>query len=219
MMDNRVDHMKASANSNLGVEKTFWEKYAKLIIGGLGAFLLAYCAVQLGNYYYTQKVFKASALYDSMLISIQKSEKAKVLEVAHQLLKEYKQTPYAALASLVLAKLSVEDGEFKSAEEHLRAAIKNREKTPVGQIGTVRLARVLAERKEYEAALNLLSNAAVTPGYTALFEETKGDIYWMQKEKAKAKEAYSAAVKAAPAGISLDRIQIKQADLGAMEGH
>lgn len=202
--------------TKLGVEKTFWQKYGKLISTVLVGVLLAYCGVQYYFHYLNKQALKASFIYDNMITHLQKQDKQEALEEAHVLMQHYKKTPYARLAALFLAKLEIEQSNLDSAASHLRFAIQS-ETDAIQQIAKVRLARVLAEQKNYEEALNLLTPKQPVPAYTTLFEETKGDIYLMQKDKEKARLAYQNAIKAAPPGVPVTRLQLKQADLGVKE--
>lgn len=202
--------------TKLGVEKTFWQKHGKSILILLGGFLLAYCGVQYYFHYINKQALKASFIYDNMISHMQKQDKKEALAEANTLMQQYEKTPYARLAALLLAKLDIEQSNLEAAASHLRFAIQG-EANAIQQIAKVRLARVLAEQKNYQEALDLLTPKTPMPAYTTLFEETKGDIYLMQKNKDKARLAYQNAIKAAPPDAPIARLQLKQADLGVKE--
>ncbi len=201
---------------SVNVEKTFWQRYGKSILGLLGVFLLAYCGVQYYFHYVNKQTLKASSIYDNMITYLQKQDKTQVITEANVLMQQYGKTPYASLAALVLAKLDIEESNLDAAAQHLRFAIKGEENS-IQQIAKTRLARVLAEQKNYQEALDLLTSKDPMPAYVTLFEETKGDIYLMQQDKDKARLAYQNAIKAAPPGVPTTRLQLKQADLGVKE--
>jgi predicted negative regulator of RcsB-dependent stress response len=198
------------------VEKTFWQKYAKFFLGLFGGFLVVYCGVQYYFHYLNKQALKASFVYDNMITHMQKQDKGEALSEARILMHQYKRTPYAHLAALLLAKVEIEQNNLEAAVGYLRFAIQGKQNA-IQQIAKVRLARVLAEQKHYQEALDLLTPQKPLPDYITLFEETKGDIYLMQQEKDKARLAYQNAIKAAPAGVSVTRLQLKQADLGVGE--
>ncbi len=196
--------------------KTMCQKYSKWALGGVGAFLFIYSGIQIQGYYQNKATLKASAVYDHMMVAMQKMDSEQARLEASTLIQHYRKTAYAPLGDLVLAKLAIEQSNLPIAVDHLRSALKGNEKTPIGQVTKVRLARVLASQTHYEDALALLSGT-VLKGYLPLVEEAKGDIFRLQGEKDKAKKAYSAAIEAAPAGVSVVRIQVKLADI-AVEG-
>lgn len=198
----------------IGRRKTFWQKYSKFVLIALGSLLLVYGGVQYYLHYQSNQSLEASAIYDDLLSAVQKKDKEKTVSEATVLMQRYEKTPYASLAALLLAKLDVDEKNLDAAISHLRFALKEDEKHPIQQIARVRLARVLAGQKNYQEALEILTEKKYPDGYITLFEETKGDIYLMQNDKEKAKEAYQKAINAAPPGVPVSRLQLKQADLG-----
>lgn len=201
----------------MGQEQTLWRKYGKSFLMALVAFLLAYGGFQYYAYYQNKKTLEASAAYDRMLAAMQKQDKEQIISEAKVLIERFVKTPYSSLAALLLAKLAIEENNLVAAKEHLQFALKNAY-DPVQQVAKIRMARVLADEKNYEAALTLLDKETPSEAYKTLVEEAKGDIYLMQNEKEKARQAYQAAITAAPPGVPTTRLQLKYADLGGKEG-
>lgn len=197
-------------------QKTVWQKHGKWFLCILAVFLLSYGGFQYYEYYKTQQVIKASALYDAMLGAVQKQDTVQAHAAAQQLKEQFSRTPYASLAALLLTKFSIEKNDLSAAKEQLYFVI-NGSVGPIQQIAKVRLARILADEKAYKAALDLLSTGPSLPAYKTLVEETKGDIYLAQNDTEKAREAYQAAIQAAPEGVPIARIQLKQLDLGVVK--
>lgn len=205
-------------NVKVNHEKTLWQKHGKLFLTVFTGFLLAYGGKQYYEYYQTKQTLKASAVYDKMVSAMQKQDNAQIETEAKQLMAQFARTPYASLAALRLAKLAVEENNLAAAKDHLNFVLKNGDNDIIRQIAKIRLSRILADEKAYDAALTLLTKETVPESYKTLVEETKGDIYLMQNNKDKAREAYQAAISAAPPGIPVARLQLKQADLGVEEG-
>lgn len=191
-----------------------WEKYGKQILISVLAILLAFGGLQYYRYYQSTQSEKASVIYDNLLTLVKSRDASKAKVEAGILAKQYARTPYGPLAALLLAKYNVEENKLDDAQANLKLAMQLETQGPVHQIARVRLARILASRENYKEALGLLSSKKVPEGYVTLFEEAKGDIYLLQNEKDKAREAYKAAQLAAPAGAPVVRLQLKQADLG-----
>lgn len=200
------------AKSN--VEKTLWEKYGKLSVIGLIIFAAAYGGREYYQHQQTQQSIEASLIYDNLLASMRKNDHEKVKADAETIKQKYSRTPYAPLAALMTAKLEIEENKLDAAIDHLKLAMQYDEKGPAHQIARVRLARVMAANEKFTEALELLNPKTIPDGYITLYEETKGDIYLMQNEKEKARAAYQAAQMAAPPGVPLVRLQLKQTDLG-----
>ena len=194
--------------------KPYWKKPQFWMICVIGLFLLAG-----GAYYYVaqcsaQKA-KASDLYDSLMMSLQTEKFEEGRQAAQTLIAHYPKTIYAPFAALFLAKWDVENKDWAAAEKQLRFILQNTQKSPLPEIATLRLARVLSEQKNYAEALNLLDKKKPASSYVASYEETKGDIYWLQQNIEQAREAYLAAGKALPPGApAAGRLQLKQVELG-----
>jgi predicted negative regulator of RcsB-dependent stress response len=195
-------------------EKTLWEQYGKFVIIGLIIFAAAYGGREYYQHQQTQQSVEASLIYDGLLVSMRKNDPAKVRADAEIIKQKYSRTPYAPLAALLMAKLDIEENKLEAAIDHLKQAMQYDEKGPAHQIARIRLARVMAAGEKFTEALELLNPKTIPDGFVTLYEETKGDIYMMQNEKDKARAAYQAAQMAAPPGVPLVRLQLKQTDLG-----
>lgn len=160
-----------------------------------------------------KQIEAASTLYESMLQSLRQKDTRKAMQEAQILSQQYARTPYAPLAGLMLARFSLEKSDTKTAIEQFKQAIQSGENTPLEHIARIRLARVLLGDEQYEEAFNVLQVKAPPEGYISLYEETKGDIYLKQNQVEKAKEAYSIAIKAVPAGVPVNALQLKYNDL------
>jgi predicted negative regulator of RcsB-dependent stress response len=202
--------------SKMGIEKTLLEKHGKLASLIVGICVLSYGGIQYYKHYQSKEALKASVTYDSMVIAMQKQDNAVVISEAKILTEKFSKTPYAPLAALMLAKLATEENDLEGAANYLHKAMKSDEQ-PVQQVAKIRLARILAARQKYEEALNTLMSKKTPEAYVTLVEETKGDIYLLLNEKDKALEAYQIAIKSAPPGVPVTRIQLKQTELGVKE--
>jgi len=159
----------------------------------------------------------ASNAYETILDSLRKNELDKVDTAARLVMKDYKGTTYAPLAALLLAKIAVEKNDLPAAVDHLNFAVTESQnnlgkKSPILHVAKVRLAKVLSQQQKYSEALALLQSAD-SNGYATLYEDTKGDIYVVQKALNEAKSSYLAAMKAIPQGVNAPWLQLKNVDL------
>lgn len=202
--------MIAAENTN-----TVWRTYGKYIVLGVLALILGVGVFQFREQQKTAQTEQASLLYDKMYEAFRGQDVQKTKEMGGQLVSKYPRTPYASLTALLLARLELEQNNSSEAISYLRRAINLAEPGPVEHIARIRLARVLADKADYEEALKLLETNP--SGYTALYEEVKGDIYLKQNKLDKAREAYAAASQALPMGAPAMALQLKQNDLNDKE--
>jgi predicted negative regulator of RcsB-dependent stress response len=177
--------------------KAFWQKYRNLIIGVLTVVLLAYSAYSASLWWRNSQALEASKLYETMVTAIAKGDKEVTLRAADDLQKDFSSTPYAAMSSLIAARIEAESGDTKRALEYLRWAAKNASNDAYLALAKMRLVGQLIEQgseKDFAEADQILKEAPV-PGFESLWIERRGDWYLMQKKNAEAKTSYQEAWK------------------------
>lgn len=194
---------------------TIWKVYGKYIILAALAIFIGMGIFQFREHQKAARTEQASLLYDKIYETLRRQDVQATKDLGNQLVSKYPETPYAALAALLQARLELEQNNSTQAIEQLRTALTLAKRGPVEHIARVRLARVLADKAEYEQALKLLETDP--NGYTALYEEVKGDIYMKQNNLDKAREAYAKAGQAVPMGAPAMTLQLKQNDLNNKE--
>jgi predicted negative regulator of RcsB-dependent stress response len=133
---------------------------------------------------------------------------------ADQLRKDYTDTPYAVLASLVQARNEHSSGNDEQALSHLDWVIKNAATPELEHTARLRTVRILLAEKKYGEAGAILEKP-YPAGYTAAYEELKGDLYVARGEADQARAAYD---KAISASTSSNRwLRLKRQDLGESE--
>jgi predicted negative regulator of RcsB-dependent stress response len=159
----------------------------------------------------------ASAEYQMMLQQVSGDQTEQAAEQAAQLLGQYADTPYAALAALVLAKIKLEEGDAVAASSHLRWTLDNAEQETVRHEARLRLARLLLAQDKGGEALTLL-NAVDAGAYEADYQQLKGDIQLAVGQSGAARTAYTRALAVlAPTAPSRQLLQVKLDDLGETE--
>lgn len=187
------------------------QRYMKLIVMTI---ILALVMVGLWQYQQHQKnkqIELASQHYETLLQLMRQKDYKAAKEEAETLIQLYPKTPYAPLSALMLARVALEQNNYEKAAEQFRFALEKAKGSPIEHVAKTRLARVLMNEEKYEEALAVLEKPS--EGYVTLYEEIKGDIYHKQNNLSKAKEAYAAALKAAPQGVPTNALQLKYNDL------
>lgn len=103
------------------------------------------------------------------------------------------ESTYAVFASLQMARLSVEDGDYAAAEQEFRWALDNADAS-LEPLIRIRLARVLKADNRSDQALEVLDKKIELYAYGSSWHETRGDVLLMLEEMDQAREAYQIAV-------------------------
>jgi predicted negative regulator of RcsB-dependent stress response len=177
--------------------KAFWQKYRNLITGVLTVALFAYAAYSGYQWWRNSQALEASKLYETMVSAIAKGDKEQILRASDDLQKDFARTPYAAMSSLVAAKISADAGDNAKALDYLRWTAKNASNDGYIALAKLRLISQLIEQgseKDFSEADQILKETPIA-GFEALWLERRGDWYLAQKKNAEAKKSYEEAWK------------------------
>ena len=177
--------------------KAFWQKYRNLITGVATVVLFAYAAYSGYQWWRNSQAASASQLYETMIVAINKGDKDQTLLAADDLQKQFPRTPYAAMSSLVAAKIASDAGDAAKAIDYLRWAAQNAADDGYLALAKLRLAAQLIEQgaeKDFAEADAILKEKPIS-GFEALWLERRGDWYLAQKKITDARTSYEAAWK------------------------
>jgi len=177
--------------------KAFWQKYRNLITGVLTVVLFAYSAYSGYGWWRNSQALEASKLYETMVSAIAKGDKDQTLRAADDLQKDFSRTPYAAMSSLIAARIAADAGDSTKAISYLRWAAKNASNDGYLALAKLRLVTQLIEQggeKDFAEADQILKETPIT-GFEALCLERRGDWYLAQKKNAEARKSYEDAWK------------------------
>ncbi len=197
------------------IKKWLKENGASLLLGlGIGVAALLGWREYLS--YQTDHSAEASDLYQAVQTQVAQNR----LDDAHinkadVIRNEYSDTPYAALVSMAQAKYEFENDNVESALMHLRWASENSTESDVQHVAKLRLARILIVQNKYAEAETILY-ADYPSGFTAGYEELKGDMYVAKGEVAQARVAYDKAINATDGNASR-WLRLKRQDLGSSD--
>lgn len=177
--------------------KAFWQKYSKLITGVLTAVLFAYAAYSGYQWWRNSQATEAAKLYETMVVAITKGDKDQTLRAANDLQKDFSRTTYAAMSSLVAARIAADAGDSAKAIDYLRWAAKHSSDDAYLALAKMRLVSQLIEQggeKNFAEADQILKEKPIQ-GFEALWLERRGDWFLIQKKNAEAKASYQEAWK------------------------
>jgi predicted negative regulator of RcsB-dependent stress response len=177
--------------------KAFWQKYRNLITGIATTALFAYAAYSGYQWWRNNQAMEASKLYETMVSAIAKGDKDQTQRATEDLQKDFARTPYAAMSSLVAARIASDAGDSAKAMEYLRWAAKNAANDGYLALAKLRLVAQLIElgsEKDFAEADQILNEKPII-GFEALWLERRGDWYLAQKKNDQAKTSYQDAWK------------------------
>lgn len=156
----------------------------------------------------------ASARYDEMIEAFQRNDRTRVVTIADDLNREYSSTPYAALGTILAARVHVEANELDKAAVGLKSVMDTSKDEELGMIARLRLARVQSAMGKYDDALATLK--LEQPGeFDTRISEVRGDVLLAKGDRAGALREYLAARKGDNRGrVDTDLLDLKIRDLG-----
>jgi predicted negative regulator of RcsB-dependent stress response len=190
--------------------------------------LLAGVALTLGGYYgyrwwdsrQSERAVAAGERFAAMLDAIGSGRREDGLEIAGEVTGEYADTPYADQATLVLARLDVDAGDFAAAETKLAGVAADSRDPDLRTVALLRLARVQLAAGRYDEALKSL-DAVATPSVEARVLELRGDVKLARGDRSAAlddwrrAEAAATADPAAGSQLDMELLRLKIDELGA----
>lgn len=196
--------------------KRWWKENGKAVIAGVLIGISLGFALWAWRTHTQNQAELASVEYQLLLGEVEKGDAEAGLKHGTRIINQYRETPYAVLAALGMAKLEMEKGSNSAARKYLEWAMDNADDTNIQHLARVRLARVLLNSKQPQAALKLISS--VDQGsFVSDYEELKGDIYVAMDRSKPAQAAYKKALSAL-GDSNADKkalLRMKLGDLGA----
>lgn len=193
--------------------KQWWKENGTSLIVGL----FVGVSSLFGWRYYVEQNNNHAVIASNLYMQVMQSAATQTIDdetidIHNQLINEYADTPYAALASLALAKTEYEKDNTEGAAAQLELAVKHSNDEVTKQIASLRLVSVYIEQKKYDEAMTLL-NMKHNAAYDAQYEEFKGDVFNARGEIAQARIAYDKAINLQ--GIAASQwLKLKRQNLG-----
>lgn len=175
--------------------KEWWKKNGTSIIVGGVLGISAIIGVNLWRDYVRTQAENASLLFTQLLAS--QGEQSR--QLGEELMSEYEQTPYAALAALYTARTHYQDGNTENVETTLKWAMDNAKQGAVRHAARLRLARVYLEKGEIDEVERLIGTDPYD-GFDSEYKELLGDIAMLRGDAEGARSAYEDALSTLPRG-------------------
>jgi predicted negative regulator of RcsB-dependent stress response len=181
--------------------RKWWMENRAPIISGVVLGLSIIVGFNWWGEYKTGRGEAASLLYQEMLKNDVVGNRVTVRAVTagQQIIDDYADTAYSGKAALILARIAYDNKNINGAKEKLQWAIDNSGQFETVHTARLRLASILMIDGKLDESLELLSVEHME-GFESHYYEMRGDIYLRQKQLAKARDAYRAAIDGLSAG-------------------
>jgi len=177
--------------------KTWVKQYGPTVLLGIAAALvITFC----WRYWQAHELAfsqRASIAYDSLLNLRTDNKNSDTVLGAKSIVKDYAKTPYADMATLMLARDAVLKKEYPAAISTLNNLINHSDSPPIREIARIRIARILIDENKIKDALAVL-NKIDDPSFIGLINEVRGDAFLAINNQEAAKKAYQLALKQIP---------------------
>lgn len=194
--------------------KRWWEKNGKFLIIGLIFIFAGVVGGGVWKDYKQTAQFSVSNEFDVMMQELRDEKMDAALKRGGQLVDKHKDSHYAIMTSLAMAKIEVEKGNLDAAKLRLTWALDNNDKPSIEHIIRLRLIRVLIATGKLDEALTLAMQGNMSD-FASEYSIIKGDIYRAQGESEQARNAYRLAIQSDGATPQTKQlVQLKLDDLG-----
>ena len=196
--------------------KDWWQRNGKpLLTGGILALAVVFGWQAWQNHQANQSA-GASALYQQLLetaLAPAAVDLGAVSELSNKLKEDYAGTSYAQYASLLMAKVAVDNQKLDDAASALQSVLDKPYDEVLGELARQRLARVLSAQGKTEEGLKLLEAGKVVKSFAAGRDEIKGDLLLKLGRTDEAHAAYTKARAALGEDAAQGTLQMKLDDL------
>ncbi|MCI0749515.1 MAG: tetratricopeptide repeat protein [Nevskiales bacterium] len=172
--------------------RRWWRENWMALIGGLVLGLAGIFGWEVWQSSRIHHAEQASQIYEEFKKALPDTPEQRA-ELAQKLTQEFSGTPYAAQATLLLARQAAEQGDWVTAEKHLNWVVEYADDEGLHKIARLRLARALWQQNRSDEALAQLK-VKEDDAFAALYLELRGDIQRSQNNSTAAREAYDRAL-------------------------
>jgi len=172
--------------------RDIWTNYKNFILIGLGFLLALYFGFTFLANQETKRNEVASQLYQEILI--EKIENLENIQLkTNSLKKDHLATPYAGRASLHLGQLFAKSNKYEESINELKWASDKAKEVSIQSLARYTLALTYIATKDYKNA-KIAAESIASNGFNALKMDLMGDIYLLEGNVDKAKEAFTTAL-------------------------
>jgi predicted negative regulator of RcsB-dependent stress response len=211
-----------SEEEQLEVVKRWWKENGTSLIAGVVLAAAGVFGWNAWQNYQEGQAEAASVRYQQLVNltagnALTEDQLASARELVSEITDEHGKTLYAELATLLDARLSVQQGNLDDAKSALERVANDSSRRYVRSLAWLRLARIEIANGNPDAALNLLDQPIIS-ALAAQQANVRGDAYASLGQTEQARDAWQTALELAQThNQPLYGVQFKLDDLGAEE--
>jgi predicted negative regulator of RcsB-dependent stress response len=196
--------------------KRWWKENGTSTIAGVAIGIALIGGWNLWKSNVKEQSYQASALYDQLQISMSKENTESVQKLSEKLSAEHSGSAYVSYAALLLAKTKVQQNDLEAAKAILKEQMNSASSNELKNIARLRFIKLLYATGENEKGLQMIAEAdqVSAKGFSASYDEMKGDLYVALDRLGEARTAYQSALRA---GARSPLLQFKLDDIAATE--
>lgn len=199
-----MDHFSTEEEQIEAIKK-FWKENGIPIIVGAALGLGGLWGWRFYNAQELQAQEQANDAYNTAIEALSANQTD--TSVLTKFIDANKDTTYAVMAALQVAKVAVEHNDLAEAEKQLQWAADNVSDVAIKDLALVRLARVQGELEKYDAAKATLDKVS-SESFMAQAYTVKGDVLAKQSLFNEAQESYSKALELTEGNPTLIQMKI-----------
>ncbi len=207
----------ASEKEQIEAIREWWRENGKGIVVGVVLGLAGLFGWRMWQNYSHDRGERASFEYARMSAALAQGKDDGARQWARQITVDYGSTSYGTLAAFAIARIDVDQGDTKAAEQRLQWALDHAGDEGLRRLAALRLARVQISEDKLDAADKTL-HSVPPDGPTAVFSQVEGDLYVARGDTQKARAAYEAALKALAPNAPVRERQLLEVKLGNLGG-
>ena len=198
--------------------KEWWKEYGWSIVLGVVIAISVGFGWRFYQRYETQKTNHASLIYMHVMADAAEGNVQGARRQANVLRNHFARTPYAVLASFLLAQEAVQKNKLDDAVEYLQWAADHAHVATFKDMAKIRLARIYLAQHQPKKALALLDTRK-DDAFAGLMAEVQGDVYVEMQDLTKARASYVLALKKlSEDAVTRHLLEMKLNDLSLPDG-
>lgn len=189
--------------------KGWWKENGISVFGGLAIGLAAVFGWRAWVDHQEGMAQQASSAFEQLAATVETGNAAAARTQAALLLEKHGETPYGALANLLLARVEMDAKQPAAARKALEQAMAKAPDPGLARVAALRLARLLMAQGDLEAAATLIAQQDQGAAFKGDFAALRGDLALAAGRAAEARAAYDQAIALGAANAALLQLKVE----------
>ncbi|MBK8637446.1 MAG: tetratricopeptide repeat protein [Chromatiaceae bacterium] len=189
--------------------KGWWKENGISVVGGLAIGLAAVFGWRAWVDHQEGMAQQASSAFEQLVATVEAGNAAAARTQAALLLEKHGETPYGALANLMLARVEMVTKQPEAARKALEQAMAKAPDPGLARVAALRLVRLLMAQGDLEAAATLIAQQDQGTAFKGDFAALRGDLALAAGRAAEARAAYDQAIALGAANAALLQLKVE----------